>query len=54
MYNPFRLHWSGIAGDPVRQFVRAATHDSAGRLVHVSAEARSEAFATGDCEEATS
>ena len=50
-FKPFRLYWSGNSGDPVYQFVRTPTYDSIGRLVHVSAEVRTVAFATGPCEE---
>lgn len=49
-WTAFRLYWSGDSGDPVYQFVRQPTYDSAGRLVAVSAETRSEAFGTGSCE----
>lgn len=45
----FRLYWSGTSGDPVYQFVRSGTYDSAGNLIAVSAETRSTAFTTGDC-----
>jgi len=51
-FKPLRLYWSGNSGDPVYQFIRTPTHDSIGRLVHVSAEARTVAFDTGPCEEA--
>ena len=44
-----RLYWTGTAGDPVKQFIRTPTYDSLGRLVAVSAEVGSDAFATGDC-----
>jgi hypothetical protein len=47
---PFRLYWSGTTGDPVYQFIRTPTYDSLGRLVHVSAEVRTTAFATGPCQ----
>jgi len=49
-YSPYRLYWSGTSGDPVYQFIRTATHDSLGCLVYVSAEMRTVAFGTGDCE----
>jgi len=46
-----RLHWSGVSGEPVYQYVRTPTHDANGRLVAVSPEARSVAFDTGPCEQ---
>jgi hypothetical protein len=49
-FTPFRLHWSGLSGEPVYQFVRTPTYDSLGRLVAVSAEVRSVAFNTDNCE----
>jgi len=49
-FKPFRLYWSGTAGDPVYQFIRTPTYDSIGRLVLVSAEVRSVAFGTGNCQ----
>jgi hypothetical protein len=49
-FTPFRLYWSGTTGDPVYQFIRTPTYDSLGRLVHVSAEVRTAAFATGPCQ----
>ena len=49
-FKPFRLYWSGTSGDPVYQFIRTPTYDSIGRLVYVSAEARSGAFSTGPCD----
>lgn len=44
-----RLYWSGTTGQPVKQFIRSPTYDSLGKLVAVSAEVESTAFATGDC-----
>lgn len=49
-FKPFRLYWSGTSGNPVYQFIRTPTYDSTGRLVHVSAEVRSTAFSTGNCQ----
>lgn len=49
VWKAFRLYWSGTVSDPVYQFIRTGTYDSAGRLVAVSAETRTTAFATGNC-----
>jgi len=49
-FKVFRLYWSGVAGEAVYQFIRTPTYDSIGRLVGVSAEVRSVAFGTGNCQ----
>ena len=45
----FRIFWSGVSGEPIYQYIRTPTYDSHGRLVAVSVEARSTAFATAAC-----
>lgn len=45
----FRLYWSGTSEDPIYQFTREGTYDSAGNLIAVSAETRSIAFTTAEC-----